>query len=236
MRSFDSTHTVRLPQDSATSEGSITNPTAALRGATTADPTPPVVVPAAGSGSSVITICPSCGAPLGPPHRVLVPEGVRHTFPLGPNGGIIIRRRLPGSDEWLAIEYLLPDDNRDTYLAAEPELGPKVAAIELGTTLKSLYARAPYLASAEKRGRRWVFHRDVLLETDLPAEHARPTRRDVVASRAARRRAGGCQRPGSHAWGCDGRHAGPCSTSRRRVQSMADRERTSQSILDDLGR
>jgi len=33
----------------------------------------------------------------------------------------------------------------------------KVAAITLGLTLPTLYARAPHLASSEKHGNRWFF-------------------------------------------------------------------------------
>jgi len=183
-----------------------------------------------------VDVCDSCGAPRGRPRTIEIPAGVRTRFPLGPNRGVCIWRRVPGSDECLEIEYFPPDDEHDDFLLVEPLVGMKVAAITLGLTLPTLYARAPHMASSEKHGNRWFFKRDLLLTVDAAGEHPMPSRKEILAEREHRRAQGEVQRAASHHPTCDRRHAGRCAASRRTRPSERERSRARRSILDDLGK
>lgn len=192
----------------------------------------------AGGGAEAMAMqrCPCCGAPLGRPYVVWLPPRLRYHLPLGPNGGVVISRRVPGSEEWIEAEYFPPDDEHDDFRPVEHLLPLKLAAIQLGLAVKTLYARAERMASAEKHGNRWFFKRDLLLSVDAASEAAAPPRAEVLAEREARRARGEVRRAGSHASGCDRRHDGGCTASRRARPSERDRSRTRRSILDDLGK
>ena len=165
-----------------------------------------------------------------------VPDSVLTAFPLGANGGVVIRRRVPGTDKWEAVECFPPGDAGDDFVPIDPLLSAPIAAIWLGLTLPALYARAPHMASAEKHGNRWFFKRDLFLSVDTPGEHPIPSRRDQLAQREVRRTRGEVHRAGSHADGCHRRHDGPCPTSRRARPSERDRGAVTRSILDELGK
>jgi hypothetical protein len=188
-----------------------------------------------GYGPTGIRLCSHCGAPVGRPELIAIPPNVRTCFPLGPNGGVIIVRRVPGSEEWAAIEHFPPNDERDRYTPVDPLLDAVTAAITLGLSLKTLYARAPYMASSVKHGNRWFFDRDTLLTIDAVSEAPMPSRRRILAERDIRRRRGTLRRAGSHTTTCDRRHRGPCSRSRR-AASTPEREAVTRSILNDLGK
>lgn len=180
--------------------------------------------------------CPCCGAPLGRPYVVWLPPRLRYHLPLGPNGGVLLWRRVPGSEEWIEAEYFPPDEEHDDFRPVEPLLPLKVAAILLGLTVKTLYARAARMASSEKHGNRWFFKRDLLLSVDAASEAAGPSRAEVLAEREVRRARGEVERGGSHHPACDRRHKGGCAASRRARPSERDRSRNRRSILDDLGK
>lgn len=184
----------------------------------------------------VVQICPACGAPNGRPYIVRLPARLRDALPLGPNGGVLLLRRVPGSEEWIEAEYFPPDDEHDDFRPVEPLLPVKVAAILLGLTVKTLYDRAERMASAEKHGNRWFFKRDLLLSVDVASEAAVTSRAEVLAEREARRARGEVQRAGSHHPACDRRHKGACAASRRARPSERHRSRVRRSILDDLGK
>jgi len=184
----------------------------------------------------VVQICPACGAPFGRPYLVRLPGRVLPSLRPGPNGGVLLSRRVPGSDEWIEAEYFPPDDEHDDFQPVEPLLPIKLTAILLGLTVRTLYARAPFMASSVKHGNRMFFRRDLLLAIDATSEAAVPSRDDVVAERETRRARGEVQRAGSHRVNCDRRHAGACVGSGRSRPSERDRSRVRRSILDDLGR
>jgi hypothetical protein len=184
-------------------------------------------------GVLLVDLCGNCGSP-NHPYTARIPLSVRLTLPLGPNGGVLIWRRVPGTAEWIEIEYLPPDDEHDDYRPVEPLLPLKVAAIVLGLRVKTLYDRAHCMASSEKHGRLWFFKRDLLLAVDAVSE-AGPSRAEILAEREERRARGEVRRAGSHHPECDRRHEGPCAASRRTRPSERDRARVRRSILDDLG-
>ena len=186
-----------------------------------------------GDGGLLVDLCRSCGSP-NHPYTARIPFGVRSTLRLGPNGGVLIWRRVPGADEWIEIEYFPPDDEHDDYRPVEPLLPLKVAAIELGLRVKTLYDRAHRMASSEKHGRLWFFKRDLLLAVDAVSE-AGPSRAEILTHREERRARGEVRRAGSHHPHCDRRHEGACAASRRTRPSESDRARVRRSILDDLG-
>jgi hypothetical protein len=186
-----------------------------------------------GDGGMLVDLCRGCGAPNHHPYTVRIPFGVRSTLRLGPNGGVLIWRRVPGTDEWIEVEYFPPDEEHDDYRPVEPLLPLKVAAIQLGFRVKTLYDRAHRMASSEKHGRLWFFKRD-LLTIDAVSE-ARPSRAEILAEREERRARGEVRRAGSHEPNCDRQHEGPCIGSRRLRPSERDRARVRRSILDDLG-
>jgi hypothetical protein len=188
-----------------------------------------------GAEGTVVHLCPACGAPNGRPYIVQLPPRLRDALPLGPNGGVLLWRRVPGSEEWIEAEYFPPDDEHDDFRPIEPLLPLKLAAILLGLTVKTLYARAARMASSEKHGNRWFFKRDLLL-VDAASEAAGPSRAEVLAEREARRARGEIQRAGSHHPACDRSHKGGCAASRRARPSERDRSRMRRSILDDLGK
>jgi hypothetical protein len=189
-----------------------------------------------GAEGAVVRLCPCCGAPLGRPYIFWLPPRLRYHLPLGPNGGVLLARRVPGSEEWIEAEYFPPDDEHDDFQPVEPLLPIKHAAILLGLTVKTLYARAPFMASSVKHGNRMFFRRDLLLSADATSEAAAPSRDDILMEREARRARGEVQRAGSHHSACDHRHKGACAASRRARPSERDRIRMRRSILDDLGK
>lgn len=189
-----------------------------------------------GGPTVVVRLCTVCGAPQGKPYLVVVPTEVQARLPIGPNKGVQISRRVPGTDEWVTGEYLPPDDDHDRFVPVKPLLDLREASIELNLAAATLYARAPFMASAEKRGSRWVFDRDLLLTVDAAGEHPVPSRHAQLAERDERRARGEVQRAGSHAAGCVRAHRGPCGSGRRGRPSKLDRAATTRSILDDLGK
>ncbi|MCM2316690.1 MAG: hypothetical protein NDJ92_16205 [Thermoanaerobaculia bacterium] len=155
--------------------------------------------------------CPTCDTRLEAVEHAL-PPNTQRSFPLGPNGGVLIRRRVPGSDDWVTSEYFPPDDDRDHFHLVAPEVSFDEAAIVLRMTRKTLYSKAAFLASAKKVGGRWVFSTDLLYESDLEEMPNVPTREETLAARKRRAAKLGTLRPGRHAVGCAKDHAGPCRT------------------------
>lgn len=185
-------------------------------------------------GGLLVDLCRSCGAPNQRPYIARLPAGLRSELPLGPNNGVVLWRRVPGTVEWIQLEYFPPDDAHDDFWLVEPLLPLKVAAIVLGLRVKTLYDRAHRMASSEKHGRLWFFKRDLLLTVDVVSE-AGPSRAEILAEREERRARGEVRRAGSHQPNCDRQHEGPCVGGRRLRPSERDRARIRRSILDDLG-
>lgn len=149
----------------------------------------------AGGGADVqlLRLCADCGAPIGRPYVAQLPFALRSELPLGPNNGVLIWRRVPGTDEWIQLEYFPPDDAHDDFWLVEPLLPLKVAAIALGLRVKTLYDRAHRMASSEKHGRLWFFKRDLLLTVDAVSE-AGPSRAEILTEREERRARGEVRR------------------------------------------
>ncbi len=241
MTSFESNRKLPESNDLA-SEQSLTNGQAARREVFETfarDGMPPEALASSAEGgreATVVDLCPGCGAPNGRPYVVWLPARLRSSLRRGPNGGVWLWRRVPGTGEWIGFEYFPPDDEHDDFWPVEPRLPIKIVAIILGLTVKTLYARAPFMASSEKHGGRMFFKRDLLFSVDAANDARVPSREEVLAEREARRARGEVRRAGSHHPSCDRRHDGACSASRRARPSERDRSRTRRSILDDLGK
>lgn len=234
MTSLEGNHKLHDSHDFARGEHSFT----AVPDASLASHEPPAAQEDAVGGGThalLLRLCAHCGAPIGKPYVARVPAGLRSEFPLGPNNGVLLWRRVPGTDEWIRIEYFPPDDAHDDFWPVEPLLPLKTAAIVLGLRVKTLYDRAHRMASSEKHGRLWFFKRDLLLTVDAASEAVGPSRAEILAEREERRARGEVRRAGSHQPNCDRQHGGPCAASRRLRPSERDRARTRRSILDDLG-
>jgi hypothetical protein len=179
--------------------------------------------------SAAFTECPSCGTP------VSADVATRTGFAVGPNGGVVIARRVPGKkDEWITAEYWPPSDTSDEYRLVEPLVSLKLAAIALGLSPATIYFHVQSMSSAVKHGSRWFFKTDVLYDVDAASIQA--CRAAVRNDRARRREAGEVLRPGSHVEGCARRHEGRCGGSSRALVWDVERERSVRSILDDLGK
>lgn len=179
--------------------------------------------------SVAFTVCPSCGTPA----STDVPT--RTGLAVGPNGGVLITRRVPGKKErWITAEHWPPSDVSDAYRLVEPLVPLKLAAIALGLSPATIYFHVQSMSSAVKHGSRWFFKTDVLYDVDAASIEA--CRAAVRNDRARRREAGEVLRPGSHVKGCSRRHDGRCVGSSRDPVWDVERERSVQSILDDLGK
>jgi hypothetical protein len=106
-------------------------------------------------------------------------------------------------------------------------------AAYLGVKGPTLYAWAPYMESAEKRGANLIFKIHELVNSDIPElENKLPSREEILADRDARVRDGEVMRRGRHIAGCLKAHEGPCI----RRQRPDDPRRTSQAIRRRLGK
>jgi hypothetical protein len=86
------------------------------------------------------------------------------------------------------------------------------AAAFLGVKPATMYAWAPFLESADKRGSRLIFWTDALVNDDIPElENRLPHRADLESERLDRALSGEVLRRGRHATGCSKTHDGPCS-------------------------
>lgn len=176
-------------------------------------------------------VCPRCGAPAAFPAEAV--RGTGAPFPKGPNGGVLIARRVPGTDEWVTLEHIPPSSGDgddvggpyDDYRVIDPIVVLKVAAIILNVAPKTLYRMAPNLASAVKIGGRWMFKTELLYTADLLAsDHSeartyRPRKEEVAATRQRypnEKLYGITFRGGSHTAGCHRQHTGPCPASLRK--------------------
>ena len=179
--------------------------------------------------SAAFTECPSCGTP------VSADVATRSSFAVGPNGGALIARRVPGrKDEWITAEYWPPTDTSDEYRLVDPLVPLKLAAIALGLSPATIYFHVQSMSSAVKHGSRWFFKTDVLYDVDAASIEA--CRAAVRSDRARRREAGEVLRPGGHRKGCTRRHEGRCEGSSRSASWDVDRERSARAILNDLGK
>lgn len=178
--------------------------------------------------SVAFTVCPSCGAPAS------TDVATRTGFAVGPNGGVLITRRVPRRDEWIIAEYWPPSDTSDEYRLVEPLVPLKLAAIALGLSPATIYFHVQSMSSAVKHGSRWFFKTDVLYDVDAASIEA--CRAAVRSDRSRRREAGEVLRPGGHIKGCARRHEGRCDRASRAVSWDVERERSVRSILDDLGK
>lgn len=178
---------------------------------------------------AAFTVCPSCGTPAS------TDVATRTDFAVGPNGGVLITRRVPGKkDRWITAEYWPPSDRSDEYRLVEPLVPLKLAAIVLGLSPATIYFHVQSMSSAVKHGSRWFFKTDVLYDVDAASIEA--CRAAVRSDRARRREAGEVLRAGGHIKGCARRHEGRCDRASRAVSWDVERERSVRSILDDLGK
>lgn len=117
--------------------------------------------------SVAFTVCPSCGTPA----STEVPT--RTGFAVGPNGGVLITRRVPGKkDHWITAEYWPPSDSSDEYRLVEPLVPLKLAAIALGLSPATIYFHVQSMSSAVKHGSRWFFKTEVLYNVDAASIEA----------------------------------------------------------------
>lgn len=168
-----------------------------------------------GKHPNAVVTCRHCGAPNDISDTWIIPDDARHEFPLGPNGGVMIRRRVPGTDEWIEIEHFPPGDESDDFVVVDPIVPLKIAAVILNLAPKTLYTKAHNLGSAQRVAGRWIFKRELLYAVDLEGESEFPTRKEELAERSRRSSLGEVLRPGPHTTGCSRDHRGPCRASRR---------------------
>jgi len=162
---------------------------------------------------------------------------VRTDFKTGTNGGVIITLDVPRTGEQVTEEFFPPNGERDDFEAVPPVLSFRLVCAILVIAPKTLYARARYMASAAKRRGRWLFKKRLLYDIDLAEEAELPTRREIIAAREERRRAGETVIAGRHAPQCLRDHdRGPCRASQRRRPSRSERARNRKRLLDDLGK
>jgi hypothetical protein len=107
-------------------------------------------------------------------------------------------------------------------------------AAYLGVKLSTLYAWAPFLESADKRGSRLIFWTQILVNDDIPElENRIPHRADLTSERLDRALSGEVLRRGRHAQGCLKTHSeGRCT----RPPNPESPRRRSQRWLHDLGK
>lgn len=200
--------------------------------ANTASETPKVANPRNSGGRSI------------PPADVVeqqVPErfdvDVKSTYEIGPNGGVMLTLEVRGSGEFVREEFFPPNDERDFYEFVAPLMSFRTAAAIMGVTKKTLYARAPYCASAVKVGGRWVFKKDPFYRIDLTEEAEYPTRNEILRDRERRAAAGEILRGGRHSQFCPRDHESKtCSTPTQKAGRNRHSKRVRNSILHKLGK
>ncbi|MGK2860231.1 MAG: hypothetical protein ACSLFQ_23795 [Thermoanaerobaculia bacterium] len=159
------------------------------------------------SGSIPPTLCPACVAALaahfGASAVTPSPAGLRLTLPVA------------GTSTSVEIEFLVPGDHRDRYMPAVPVLTPREVAAITRCRIKTIYARAPEMASSFKVGGALRFHSEALMAIDLAEITKYRSRAAQTADRRMRASAGEVLRPGAHANGCTKNHYGSCKASKR---------------------
>lgn len=160
---------------------------------------------------------------------------IRDELEIGPNRGVMLTLPVPGTHLTVESEFLPPTDERDHFEAVAPLIPFRLACAILVVTEKTLYARAPHMASSIKIRGRWFFKKRLFYEIDSSEEAELPSRKEILEDRERRRRRGEILKPGRHAAGCLRDHEGACR-SRRPALSQAERARNRRRILDDLGK
>lgn len=153
---------------------------------------------------------------------------------IGRNQGVLLTLSVPGTDAWIRGEFFPPNDERDHFEFVEPLIPFLVACAILRATPKTLYSRAPFMASSKKIGSRWFFRKKMFYEIDFAEETELPSRKEILSDRNRRRSEGEIMRGGRHANGCLKGHQGACKS--RRQLTDAERASNRRRILDDLGK
>lgn len=156
-------------------------------------------------------------------------------FSIGAHRGVMITLDVPGSHRTVESEFFPPTDERDHFEVVIPLIPFRLVCAILVITEKTLYARAPYMASSVKIRGRWFFKKRLFYEIDFAEEAELPTRKEILAERDERRRRGEVVRSGRHAVGCRRDHEGRCQ-SRRPPLSEAERAQNRRRILGNLGK
>lgn len=153
---------------------------------------------------------------------------------IGPNRGVMLTLAVPGTNDHVRGEFFAPDDARDYFEFVEPLIPFLVVCAILVVTPKTLYSRAPFMASSKKIGSRWFFKKKMFYEIDFAEETELPSRKEILAERERRRNAGEIMRAGRHSNGCLKDHQGACRS--RHELSDAQRAQNRKRILDSLGK
>lgn len=125
------------------------------------------------------------------------------------------------------------DGGQERPIPLESFMNAVHTAAYLGVKLSTLYAWAPFLESADKRGSRLIFWTQILVNDDIPElENRIPHRADHASERLDRALGGEVLRPGRHANGCPKTHEGRCT----RPPNPDSPRRRSQQWLRDLGK
>jgi len=159
---------------------------------------------------------------------------IRDELDIGRNQGVLLTLSVPGTDDWIRAEFFPPNDERDHFEFVEPLIPFLVACAILRATPKTLYSRAPFMASSKKIGSRWFFKKKMVYEIDLAEEVELPSRKATLSDRDRRRKEGEIMRGGRHVTGCLKDHEGACKS--RRQLTEAERASNRRRILDDLGK
>lgn len=161
-------------------------------------------------------------------------SAIRDELEVGPNRGVQITLAVPGTNIDVRGEFFPPNDVRDNFEYVAPLIPFLIACAILCVTPKTLYSRAPYMASSKKIGSRWFFKKKMFYDIDFADETELPKRKEILAERDRKRSAGYSMRAGRHAAGCLKDHDGTCPS--RHQLSDQERARNRKRILDDLGR
>lgn len=136
---------------------------------------------------------------------------------------ILLRLPVPGTELIVELECVV-DLESDAFVPLKPTLTIYEACAYLAITPATLYALAPFMASADKINGVWRFKTPVFVETDAHGVRAE-RRAEALVRREAARRAGRTLRAGRHAARCDGDHDGRCAASRRPRPAIRSKRR-----------
>ena len=171
------------------------------------------------------------------PRRIIRDGRIKILRLPGPMGGEMRGFIDQKTGEWRWIECAPDgggDGSQERPIPMATFLDVRDAAAFLGVKPATMYAWAPFLESADKRGSRLIFWTDALVNDDIPElENRLPHRADLESERLDRALAGEVLRAGRHASGCSKAHFdGPCD---KRPNQNSRRGR-SRKWLRDLGK
>lgn len=178
-----------------------------------------------------------CTTPSGLPKPVVRDGRIEIVYPPGPLGGELrpfVDQDARDTYHWIECTCIGGGDgSQRLFVPLENFLSAIHAAAYLGVKLSTLYAWAPFLESADKRGSRLIFWTQILANDDIPElENRLPHRADLASERLDRALSGEVLRRGRHVKGCLKTHEGRCA----KPPTPDSPRRRSQKWLRDLGK